>query len=189
MQNNNINSCPVCGATNITTENKKISIKCPFGPEETKIIGTTYKCGTCESVFGDDTENDKKIENVLDICRRKSIGTMLNVLQDNGYSLAAIERALELPQRTISRWKSSTDLSSMGVALLRIISTFPWILQVAENKYKPAFAKRIYLNNAIPELLEIAFNGLNTINHAEFISRKEFKQIDRLKNKLYRSRR
>ena len=84
---------------------------------------------------------------------------MLSHLSKIGYSMAAIERALELPQRTISRWKANKELSSIGIALLRIIRTYPWILEVAEKKFDFNDAWIIYIQNAVNDFISLASYG------------------------------
>ena len=50
-----------------------------------------------------------------------------------------MERALELPSRTIARWKGG-EVSAATLALLRITRTFPWILEVADAHFDQSVA-------------------------------------------------
>jgi hypothetical protein len=64
------------------------------------------------------------IQNILDDLNRSNI------------SMAMLEPVFDLPARTLTRWKHG-DFSSSALALLRIVSTFPWIIHVAEEKFNP----------------------------------------------------
>lgn len=69
-------------------------------------------------------------------------GTMEEILKrlkkKPGFS--AIERTLELrPFGLLSEWeKDISKIPPEGIALLKTIDTFPWLLRVADNKYKDA---------------------------------------------------
>lgn len=147
--------CPACGGENYELIDNSVSYQAPYGPPivETEKV---YKCSICDSEFDySDLTGDKK-ESSFKVSERCSIDEMLDNLSKIGYSWAAIERSLELPQRTISRWKNSKDISSIGIALLRIIRTYPWIIQVASEKFNSNSALQIYLQNAIKDLVSIS---------------------------------
>jgi hypothetical protein len=74
---------------------------------------------------------------------------IIDMLQEKeDYSMAFVERALELPQRTMMRWKKG-QLSDAAIALLRIIGTYPWIMDVADAKYDSIYAqKRLTIEGA-----------------------------------------
>lgn len=150
--------CPACGAIDFKLIKEEKSIQAPYGPEltETEI---TYTCNICDSEFDYNDIIGKKKESSLEISKKKSINEMLSHLSKIGYSMAAIERALELPQRTISRWKANKELSSIGIALLRIIRTYPWILEVAEKKFDFNDAWIIYIQNAVNDFISLASYG------------------------------
>ncbi len=48
--------------------------------------------------------------------------------------MAYVERALDLPARTVARWKSG-EHSASALALLRVVATYPWMLEVAEHRF------------------------------------------------------
>ncbi|MCK4943937.1 MAG: hypothetical protein KAS65_10185 [Candidatus Aminicenantes bacterium] len=153
--------CPACGELDYNLIKEVTSNTAPYGPEITD-TEITYKCNICDSEFDYYDIIGEESESSLEISKKKSIDGMVNYLSNIGYNMAAIERALELPQRTISRWKSSKELSSIGIALLRIIRTYPWIIEVAEEKFDFNTALQIHIQNAVKDLLSIAsFSGFN----------------------------
>lgn len=78
--------------------------------------------------------------------------------------LSYIERVLGLSMRTLSRVKANGDTSTMGLALLRIIRTYPWILiafdpMKTEGKFDPAWMKKTFLTHAFKEVTEKICEG------------------------------
>lgn len=58
-------------------------------------------------------------------------------LKDHGFSFSYLERALGIPYRTFSRWKSNKQLSAVSKSYIDIIGNFPWIVDVAEKNFSP----------------------------------------------------
>lgn len=64
---------------------------------------------------------------------------MLVHLVNQGHTLASMERALDLPNRTLSKWRTE-GTSMAGVTLVRLLRTFPWLLNVAAHDYSQSVA-------------------------------------------------
>jgi len=65
-----------------------------------------------------------------------SVEELVKILNDNGYSNITIERILQLEFGILNRWISGKeDITCVGLSLLRILSTFPWMLKIAENNF------------------------------------------------------
>ena len=84
--------------------------------------------------------------------------------------MAHIERVFEIPQKTLNRWKSSRQTSATGLAFLRLISTYPWLTEVAELKFDERAAEQIlireggyafhrYVSSVNGRAIEITMNG------------------------------
>ena len=155
---NNKKICPACGSENIYETKKTINIKEPFAGEE-KIEITKNICHTCKSQGDFFDQNEDKIENTIKDLKQKSVENILKYFIKNKRSLTSIERSLEIPFRTLAKWKNKiTKTSAAGIALLRFIRLFPWLLDVAENKYDPQKAENIMVNNSIVKLSKITGN-------------------------------
>jgi DNA-binding transcriptional regulator YiaG len=150
--------CPACGSIDIIDEKKSILIKEPFGGQNNIEIHENI-CSLCGSRGDFFNQNETLIDETIKKLKQKSIENILNNFIDSKISMSSIERALEIPQRTLTKWKNRTNLpSSTGVALMRFIKLFPWLLEVAENKYDYNEAQKIHINAAIQKLLpEINF--------------------------------
>lgn len=56
-------------------------------------------------------------------------------LNKKGFTCSSIERALGLEQGTMIKWQED-NINPEEEALLNIISKFPWMIYIADNKYK-----------------------------------------------------
>lgn len=152
---NNTRICPACGSEDIYETKKRIKIKEPFTiAESTEIIENV--CRTCKAKGDFFYQNEDTIDNTIKRLKQRSVENILKYFVENKISMSAIERALEIPFRTLAKWKNKvTKTSAAGIALLRFIRLFPWLLDVAENKYDPQKSENIMLNNAIVKLRKI----------------------------------
>lgn len=146
-------TCPICGENTLKQIDSEQIITEPFGGQ--KILKVKeYYCETCESkgdFFDENEDNIKK--NIIEL-KNRAVNNILENFRKNKISLSAIERALELPQRTLTRWKNlATKPSSTGIALLKFLRIFPWLLEVAENKYNYSIAQKIHMNAAFQKML------------------------------------
>lgn len=124
--------CPACGATDviesISTEFKQLTL----GPDfEVKF--SNYHCNVCGEEGDFSLANDSVVASATKEAQKVFVKNTLNEF-DSKIPLVRIERALELPFRTLNRWKSG-DFSASSLALLRILKTYPWIIDVADNRF------------------------------------------------------
>ncbi len=144
--------CSYCGNEDVSIEERIIIMSEPFGGTDTVKIKEIV-CKAC-SFTEDDDDNDVIVLKALASLKRSSMVNILTSLNSEGYTNASMERALELPSRTLARWKNehSISASSAGIALMRIIRSFPWILEVAENHFDQEKAQHIFLTHAMNEI-------------------------------------
>jgi len=71
----------------------------------------------------------------------------LQALYKLGLSQAYLERALDLPMGEIAHWRGAR-VPFEGLALMRVVRAFPWVVEVAEAHYEPDTAKRTLLHVA-----------------------------------------
>ena len=131
--------CPACGSDSIETTKISHTLPIVYGSNAVyeEILEKCLVCGECGDFSG---ANDELIDRVLEVAKKHSVIDMLEALSKKGIKMSYMERALELPTRTVARWKGG-ELSAATLALLRIIRTFPWILEVAEAHFDPSVAK------------------------------------------------
>lgn len=153
--NKNIISCPACGSEAVVTEKVEREISLSFGVKKTISIdqNTCSECG----MQGDFTGiNDTIISESYDKANLDVVNSIVEDFAGNKTSMAAIERSLDLPQRTLTKWKNNlSHPSSTGVALMKMIGTFPWLLDVAEANYDPAISQKIFIKSAVDTLMDL----------------------------------
>jgi hypothetical protein len=130
--------CPICESTSVDAAKSQRSIAAPLGPSISFEVETDT-CASCGEVGDFGKHNDGAIRAAEQTSATASIGHLLNSLSQSGCSMAYMERALLLPPRTIARWKAG-EYSAAGIVLLRMLATYPWLIEVADAKYSPRFA-------------------------------------------------
>ncbi len=149
--------CPECDGSMSEFCEKQEKVAAPFGIEKSYVekISTCTECGY-------EISNDPEGTKYRDLYEKsvaESITAILEKLKQSGYSMVATERILELPVRTLSRWKTSGKPSAGGTALLRLLATFPWLLEVADNNYDNTFAETLLMMEANKVLHEKLFQN------------------------------
>lgn len=143
-------SCPECDSTNIKTEEIPETTKIPFGATViyNKVVHICGDCGEKGSFSSQLVEeNHENYYSSLKESNKLSVENICQYLSNHGNSMAHIERSLGLAQRTISRWKTQ-GVAASGMALMRIIRTYPWILNVADENFDERFANQELIRQA-----------------------------------------
>ncbi len=147
--------CSYCGKYNASMKDYDVELSEPFGG--TSVV--TMQEVVCDSCgFAEEAQsNDLIVQKELAVLKRISMVKVLDTLNKQGHSNASMERALGLPARTLARWKNEQSMSpsASGIALMRIIRTFPWILDVAEFNFDPLAARSVLLLHAAKEMMQI----------------------------------
>lgn len=132
-------TCPSCGSTDVNVTTSQRSVAAPLGPSVSFEVETDT-CATCGEVGDFTKRNDELIRTAENKSAVTSIESMLGTLSHHGCSMAYMERSLSLPTRTLARWKAGEGISAAGVTLLRLVATYPWLLEVADARFAPRFA-------------------------------------------------
>lgn len=143
---NNEVICPACGSKNVTKKEKQTSKQLTLGPEFS-FSEIVYQCNDCKEEGDFNLENDSLYTSASKDAEKKAVSAMVQNINENGVSMAFFERAFELPIRTLTRWKTG-DFSSASLALLRSVTTYPWLVEVAERKFNRNFANQVLLREA-----------------------------------------
>lgn len=147
--------CSYCGKQTVSIEEHEIGLSEPYGGASTVKIKEKV-CNHCGFSEEDDS-NDLVIQKELSVLKRVSMVKVLDALNAIGHTNASMERALGLPARTLARWKNEQSMSpsASGIALMRIIRTYPWILAVADMQFDQNVASNMLLQNAANEVVKI----------------------------------
>ena len=148
--------CPICGSSDIHQSSRSRIVSIPYC-KDINFEENYYLCNECFAEGDFPKKNDEKFEELQKGALIDSIHNILDSLSKLGVSNSQIERSLCLPPRTISRWKSGT-FSDAALALLRIVATFPWILEVANRGFDRRFADSLLVVQAGKYLASIVNN-------------------------------
>ncbi|XDD41663.1 hypothetical protein AB3N58_10105 [Leptospira sp. WS60.C2] len=128
--------CPSCGAPiKNNYKNEKIEYNFTYlGKREFEF--SLLECQNCgeEIKEGNFSENLEKFLKELDI---ENAIKGIEEIKSYPYSYTYLERALRIPYRTFSRWKSKKDLSAVAMSYINIISNFPWLVEVSDYNFDP----------------------------------------------------
>jgi transposase-like protein len=165
--------CPVCGSANLEKRISNETLKGDLG-KDTNYEKISYKCLDCESEGDFFDENTDAINFALDTLKKEYIKSTLDYFIDNKISFSSVERILNLPQRTLTKWKNGVSQpSAAGIALLKFIRVFPWMLNAAEHSYDYDISQKIFLQSAFNILIQkTSFSKDDTMEMGLFITNK-----------------
>lgn len=167
--------CECCGSSNVTIRESSRMYPIPFA-NHIEYKNLVIHCNDC----GEDVELDaaQSVDEFLSEKNpiylneiQKSIKVILDEMEQKGYSQSRIERAFDIPKRTVSKWYNHVNMPSAGaLSLLRLIMNFPWLINIAENNYDRKIAHKIALGNAIKFFSEELRNSINLTASCESFS-------------------
>ncbi|HEY3801842.1 MAG TPA: hypothetical protein VGL61_04510 [Kofleriaceae bacterium] len=140
--------CPACGSRDVTTSHENATVNVPYADpvEYSQIVHTCSICGESGDFANSNHSTLKEAEKVAE---KDAVENILAFLNAHGQSQAYIERALGLPQRTLQRWKAG-ECSAASIALLQLVRTYPWTLEVAEARFaEPVASQRLVMASAV----------------------------------------
>lgn len=173
-------TCPACGSDNVLKNASIAHDRISDGPEFS-YQKEYYVCNDC-SEEGDFAQvNSKKYLEKYNEALAISVKQLISDLPEkHEISMAFFERAFELPMRTLTRWKNG-EFSATAVALLRTVNTYPWLIEVAENRFEVSTANKIILRegwgifckemetkNMYPERVSVETGPLTIVAEAKF---------------------
>lgn len=141
------NICPICGSKN-TLREEMIPYRLQYGTVSKTIQINNYVCSSCGEEGDFFSENDNAIKDCMESLKQEYAALLLDEFEKEKIKFTSIERSFALPPRTLSKWKAGAKKpSSAAIALLRLVSVFPWLTDVAECSYEEQRAYEI-LGNA-----------------------------------------
>lgn len=170
--------CPACGSTDVQVISKTQRIQESFGIYE-DIESVENVCQICNTTGDFLDSNTSLITETISKLKVKVAISILESLQSEGKSLASMERALNIPQKTFAKWKNSaTNPTATGVTLLKFIKLFPWLLEVADSNFDQQKSHQIMLKAASEKWMEYIKNQNYTKESANLNINPETKAIN-----------
>ena len=138
--------CPACDSEDVVQNVDAKTYVLPYA-NPFSVPNVTNTCKVCGESGDFLKANDSAYEVAEKVALTDSVNRILDDMSAEGVSMAYIERVLQLPKRTLHRWKSGSD-SATGIALLRLVRTCPWLLEIAKENYSPMAATRVVVTQA-----------------------------------------
>ena len=148
------NFCPMCGASgndllvNELSETKQLDFF--------QAIAVVYKqevCKECGFVGEHENSYEEAYLSSKKVSDQFIVKKLIDNNRQNGIKDAYFERGFSLPSRTLYRWKSGTDVpNAAAISLMKLVNTYDWLLDVADNGYNPEFAKQILKVKAVEDM-------------------------------------
>ncbi|PKK89942.1 MAG: hypothetical protein CVV64_11450 [Candidatus Wallbacteria bacterium HGW-Wallbacteria-1] len=151
--------CEICGSENIVSKISNTVVSVPYHASINHEI-FYYYCEDCDSEVDVESADDT-LQHEIDIAEKQSVIDMIDFLSQSDINLTGLERALNLPYRTLSRWKGGKNLTAAALALLRILRTYPWIIDVAQHNFDNIFAQKTLVKEGVNQFLEISSHCSN----------------------------
>jgi len=156
--------CPACGSNSVAAARVEKKLTLPFGNQKTIFI-EEYTCGECGTQGDFIGTNDTIIEEAYTKANLEIVNNIIDEFSRHKVSMATMERALGLSQRTLTKWKNGmSHPSPAGTALFKMLGSFPWLLEVADNNYEPGISQYVFLCSAVKEFSKIS-NQFSHVNH------------------------
>jgi hypothetical protein len=127
--------CPFCDSDKVETIEVSETFVIPFS-EDAVINHKIYRCHNCEEEGDFENSLEKTLTAEIEKANRASAPKIMDELAQNGITMTYLEKALRLPFRTTSRWKSKR-ISHAGLALLRLVRFSPSLLEAADDNFSP----------------------------------------------------
>jgi transposase-like protein len=169
--------CPICGSEKLQRQLSTDHVKGDFD-KEAGYQKISYKCADCKSEGDFFDENSASIETALDELKKTYVANILDHFAKNKISFSSIERVLNLPQRTLTKWKNNASQpTAAGVALLKFLHLFPWLLDVAEHNFNYDISQKVFIHTAFTVMMnklsfsknDIMITGVSTTNTSSLL--------------------
>ena len=171
--------CPTCAMGKLQQEKKHITVS-KYGLSKSSDIEVLY-CPVCEFESPVHTQDALVRKNLVKYLEQENARNILRKMAEENINFASLERALSLPQRTLSKWKQgATKPSEAGIVLLNLLAVMPWLSQIVDHDYDPnlvlAIQWRNICNSIRPVETGILYNGLEKVLYA--YSKQEIIEIE-----------
>lgn len=149
---NNSKVCPACGCSDFNIVNRDKDVQLDFF-QTLNVSYDSFECNVCG--FAGEDSNDSYLVSYNAQKEASDKITAQKLMAENhkvGIKDVHFERCLGLPPRTLNRWKSQGRPSGAGLALLKLVNTYEWLLDVADYGYEPEYARKILVKKALEEV-------------------------------------
>lgn len=132
-----INKCPNCGSTNISKELKDsvVQIPCVSTKEYVKQETIESKCLDCDCKVFASKYSQKEINSMVKKIEMKSISSMLNGLESDGYNEETLIKIFGFTKEDLNNWKNGIGVTPIVLAFFRMIYMNNCCIECANSGY------------------------------------------------------
>ena len=129
-----VSECPICDSRNIEIKEKLKEVLVPMAKSALQKVRFCH-CNDCNSDIRLSSDSHKIVEQRIKEKANESMPSLIEKINNAGYSDARLERALDLAPHTVYRWKQGKQISATVLALARYIASQPKLVDFAEEGF------------------------------------------------------
>ena len=129
-----MSECPICDSKNIEIKEKIKKIFVPMAEPALQKVRICH-CNDCNSDIRLSSDSQEVVEQRIKEKANESMPSLIEKINNAGYSDARLERALDLAPHTVYRWKQGKQISATVLALVRYIASQPKLIDFAEDGF------------------------------------------------------
>ena len=126
--------CPICDSKNIEIKEKIKKVFVPMAEPALQKVRICH-CNDCNSDIRLSSDSQEVVEQRIKEKANESMPSLIEKINNAGYSDARLERALDLAPHTVYRWKQGKQISATVLALARYIASQPKLVDFAEEGF------------------------------------------------------
>ncbi|MDA3884737.1 MAG: hypothetical protein PF638_04000 [Candidatus Delongbacteria bacterium] len=161
MKNENM-ICNYCGSHNFDESYNTFYEVEPYG-EKVEVKEKILKCKECGEEINYTYNYTDEYEKALRKSEESSVVNIIEHFTEQKIKLKDVEDSLSLPVRTLSRWKHKLNYSKIGLTLLRIARSYPWIIYVAARRFDKKVVNEAFKQAAIKKFNLVENNKSQTL--------------------------
>lgn len=126
--------CPICDSKNIEIKEEVKKVFVPMAEPALQKVRICH-CNDCNSDIRLSSDSQEVVEQRIKEKANESMPSLIEKINNAGYSDARLERALDLAPHTVYRWKQGKQISATVLALARYIASQPKLVDFAEEGF------------------------------------------------------
>jgi hypothetical protein len=126
--------CPICDSKNIEIKEEVKKVFVPMAEPALQKVRICH-CNDCNSDIRLSSDSQEVVEQRIKEKANESMPSLIEKINNAGYSDARLERALDLAPHTVYRWKQGKQISATVLALARYIASQPKLIDFAEEGF------------------------------------------------------
>lgn len=155
--------CPICDSKNIEIKEEVENVFVPMAEPALQKVRICH-CNDCNSDIRLSSDPQEVVEQRIKEKANESMPSLIEKINNAGYSDVRLERALDLAPHTVYRWKQGKQISATVLALARYIASQPKLIDFAEEGFADSDLK-VNVGNSEEDFPELENDEYQTDGH------------------------